>query len=70
MSKVAEKIDSLDVGEKLKNMEKGLTDLVDEKNRNATKTTCDTFEKRLMLPSLLLELLQENLKEIEIIKTR
>ena len=31
LPKVAEKIDSLDVGEKMKNMEKRLTDLVDEK---------------------------------------
>ena len=33
LAKVAEKIDSLDVGEKLKNMERRLTDLVDEKVR-------------------------------------
>ena len=45
LSKVAEKIDSLDVGEKLKNMEMRLTDLVDEKIGNATKMTCDKVEK-------------------------
>ena len=43
--KVADKIDSLDVGEKLKNMEKRLTDLVDEKIGNATKMTCDKVKK-------------------------
>ena len=45
LSKVAEKIDSLDVGEELKNMERRLTDLVDEKIGNATKMTCDNVEK-------------------------
>ena len=45
MSKVAEKIDSLDVGEKLKNVVRRLTDLVDEKIGSATKTTFEKFEK-------------------------
>ena len=45
LAKVAEKIDSLDVGEKLKNMERRLTDLVDEKIGNVTKMTCDKVEK-------------------------
>ena len=45
LAKFAEKIDSLDVGEKLKNMERRLTDLVDEKIGNATKMTCDKVEK-------------------------
>ena len=45
LAKVAEKIDSLNVGEKLKNMERRLTDLVDEKIGNATKMTCDNVEK-------------------------
>ena len=44
-AKVAEKIDSLDVGEQLKNMERRLTDLVDGKFGNATKKTCDKVEK-------------------------
>ena len=45
LAKVAEKIDSLEVGKKLKNMERRLTDLVDEKIRIATKMTCDEVEK-------------------------
>ena len=45
LAKVAEKIDSLDVVEKLKNMEKRLTDLLDEKIGNVTKMTCDKVEK-------------------------
>ena len=45
LAKVAEKIDSLDIGERLKNMERRLTDLVDEKIRNATKLTCEKVEK-------------------------
>ena len=45
LAKAAEKIDGLDVGEKLKNMERRLTDLVDEKIGNATKMTCDKVEK-------------------------
>ena len=69
LAKVAEKIDSLDVGEKLKNMEKRLTDIVDEKIGNATKMTCDKVEKHMLL-SLLLKLLQENLKELKMMKTR
>ena len=44
LAKAAEKIDSLDVGEKLKNMEWRLTDLVDKKIGNATKMTCDQVE--------------------------
>ena len=43
--KLLKKIDSLNVGEKLKNMERRLTDLVDEKIGNATKMTCDKVEK-------------------------
>ena len=46
ISKVAEKIDSLDVGENLKNIESQLTDLVDEEIGKATKTTCKKFEKK------------------------
>ena len=45
LAKVAEKIDNLDVGGKLKKMETRLTDLVDEKIGNATKMTCDKVEK-------------------------
>ena len=45
LAKVAEKIHSLDVGEKLKNMEGRLTDLVDDKIGSATKMTCDKVEK-------------------------
>ena len=45
LTKVAGKIDRLDVGEKLKNMESRLTDLVDETIGNATKMTCDKVEK-------------------------
>ena len=45
LAKVAEKIDSMGVGEKLKNMERRLTDLVDEKIGNATKMTCEKVEK-------------------------
>ena len=69
LAKVAEKLDSLDVGEKLKNMERRLTDLVDEKIGNATKMTSDKVEKHMML-SLLLKLLQKNLKELKLMKTR
>ena len=47
LAKFAEKIDSLDAGEKLKNMERRLTDLVDEKIGNATKMTCDKVEKNI-----------------------
>ena len=47
LSKVAEKIDSLDVWEKLKNTERRLTDLVEEKIGNATKMTCDKVEKNI-----------------------
>ena len=43
--KVAEKIDSLDVGRILKNMERRLTDLADKKNGNATKWMCQKVEK-------------------------
>ena len=46
MSKVAEKIDSLDVGENLKNIESRLTDLLDEEIGNATKTKSGKFEKK------------------------
>ena len=45
LAKVAEKFDSLDVGEKLMNIERRLTDLVVEKIGNATKMTCDKVEK-------------------------
>ena len=45
LAKVAEKIDSLDVGEKLKNMERRLKDLVDEKIGNARKISCDKVKK-------------------------
>ena len=62
LAKVAEKIDSLVVGEELKNMEWRLTDLVDEKIWNATNITCDQVETTLLL--LLLKLLQENLKDL------
>ena len=47
LAKVAEKVDSLDVGEKLKIMERRLTDLVDDKIGNATKMTCDKVEKNI-----------------------
>ena len=47
LAKFAEKIDSLGVGEKLKNMERRLTDLVDEKIGNATKMMCDKLEKKI-----------------------
>ena len=39
--KLLTKIDSMDVDEKLNNMEKRLTDLVIEISYNATKTTCN-----------------------------
>ena len=42
---VSEKLESLDVGEKLKNMEKRLTDLVDSKIGEAMTTACDKVEK-------------------------
>ena len=45
LAKVAEKIVSLDVGEKLKNIERRLTDSVVEKIGNATEMTCDKVEK-------------------------
>ena len=45
LAKIAEKIDSMDVGVKLRNMERRLTDLVDEKIGNATKMTCDKVGK-------------------------
>ena len=45
LAKVAEKIDSSDVAEKLKNMERQLTELVDEKIGNTKKTTSDKIEK-------------------------
>ena len=63
------KIDGLDVGEKLKNMERRLTDLVDEKIGNATKRRV-TNSKQHMLLSLLLKLLQEYLRELKMMKTR
>ena len=53
LANLAEKFDSLDVGEKMKNMERRLTDLLGEKIGNATKTTCDKVEKKYMLLSLL-----------------
>lgn len=42
---VADKIDNLDVGKKLKSMETRLTDLVDQKIGNAMETTCEKVEK-------------------------
>ena len=42
---VADKIDNLDVGKKLKSMETRLTDLVDQKIGSATETTCEKVEK-------------------------
>ena len=42
---VSEKVEGLDVGEKLKNMEKRLTDSVDSKIGEAISTTCDKVEK-------------------------
>ena len=42
---VSEKLESLDVGENLKNMEKRLTDLVDSKIGEALTTNCDKMEK-------------------------
>ena len=45
LASVSEKLESLDVVEKLKNMEKRLTDLVDSKIGEAMTTTCDKVEK-------------------------
>ena len=45
LAKAAEKIDSLDVGEKLKSIERRLKELDDEITGNATKTMCDNVEK-------------------------
>ena len=45
LEKVSEKLESLDVGKKLKNMEKRLTELVDSKIGEAMTTTCDKVEK-------------------------
>ena len=42
---MSEKLESLDVGEKLKNMEKRLTDLVDSTIGEAMAITCDKVEK-------------------------
>ena len=68
LAKVAEKIDSLDIGEKLKNMERRLTDLVDEKIGNATKMTCDKVEKTYAAV-VAVETTSENLKELKLMKT-
>ena len=45
LASVSEKLESLDVGERLKNMEKRLTDLVNSKIGEAMTTTCDKEEK-------------------------
>lgn len=45
IAKVTEKIESLDVGDKLKSMEKRLTDLVDVKMGNVMKETCEKVDK-------------------------
>ena len=45
LASVSEKLSTLDVGDKLKNMEKRLTDLVDQKVGEAMKTTCEKVEK-------------------------
>ena len=45
LASVSEKLESLDIGEKLKNMEKRLTDLVKSKNGDTRTTNCDKVEK-------------------------
>ncbi|XP_075261614.1 tRNA (uracil-5-)-methyltransferase homolog A-like [Convolutriloba macropyga] len=45
LASVSEKLESLDVGDKLKNMEKPLRDLVDSKIGEAMTTTCGKVEK-------------------------
>ena len=42
----SEKPSTLDVGDKLKNMVKRLTDLVDQKVGEAMKTTCEKVKKK------------------------
>ena len=54
LAKVTEKIDSLGVGEKLKNMERRLTDLVVKKIGNATNMMCDKLEKKNTVKNTLI----------------
>ena len=45
LASVSEKLSTLDVGDKLKNMEKRLTDIGDQKVGEAIKTACEKVEK-------------------------
>ena len=45
LASVSEKLSTLDVDDKLKNMEKRMTDIVDQKFGEAMKTTCEKVEK-------------------------
>ena len=69
MNHVKIAIGSLDVGEKLKNNERRLTDLVVGKLGMLQKRSLTNLIK-LMLLSLLLKLLQKNLKELKMMKIR
>ena len=50
LASVSEKLSTLDVGDKLKNMEKRLTDVVDQKIGETMKTTCEKGGKKHMPP--------------------
>ena len=45
VANVSEKLSTLDVGDKLRNMQKKLTDLVNQKFGEAMKTTCEKVEE-------------------------
>ena len=47
LASVSEKLSTLDVGDKLKIMERRLTDLVDQKVGEALKTTCEKVGKNI-----------------------
>ena len=59
----------MDIGEKLKKLERRLTDLVDEKIGNATKMTCDKDEKTYAAV-VAVETTSGKPKELKLMKTR